>query len=125
MASTVSLSIVGRPYDLTCDEGQEDYISSLAAEVERRASGLQRVVGQTSDARLLLMVALSLVDEMNEQKKQYQEHVAALENTPPPEPQVVREVVKVIDAEADAAMAAGLTAMAQHIEAIAQRLETA
>ena len=126
-ASTVSISVVGRTYELSCDEGQENYIRNLAAEVDRRAGDLLRVVGQVGDARLMVMVALSLVDEMGEMSSQFQDQLAAIEAPPVPEPQVIREVevVKVIDVEADAAMALSLEAMARHIEAIAERLESA
>jgi cell division protein ZapA len=105
MAATVSISIVGRPYDIACDEGQEETIRTLAAEVDRRALELLRSVGPVSDARLLVMVALLLADELGEQRR-------------------VQQPSGVDDA-ADGVLAEGIAALAKRIEVIAQRLERA
>lgn len=127
MAVTVNVSIVGRTYELTCDEGQEYYLRSLAGDVDRRAGEMLRTVGQVGDARLLVMVALSMMDEMNELRQRHADEVEELSSRPVilPEPEIIHEVVKVIDEEADAALAGRIEALAAHVEAIAERLEKA
>lgn len=116
MAATVAVTIVGRTYELNCDPGQEDYLSSLAAEVDGRASELLRLVGQVGDARLLVMVALSMADEMVDLKRLVDRYAAG-EETPP---------TAAAPAEsADSLLAGGIEALARRIEAIAEHLDKA
>jgi cell division protein ZapA len=110
MAVTVSINIVGRAYEISCDEGQEDYLLSLAHEVDRRAQALLKVVGQVGDARLLVMVGLSMADEMADLKK-------AMDRQALGQAQAIEP--------ADTLLAEGIEALAQRIDAIAERLEKA
>ena len=104
MAAKVSVTIVGRTYEISCDEGQEDYVLALAGDIDRRANELFRSVGQVGDARLMVMVALLMADEIAELRRQ-----------PPPSP--------IDDDETDLALSSGLDALARRIEAVANRLE--
>lgn len=108
MTATVSITIVGRSYEVSCDEGQEEYLQTLAAELDRRADTLLRSVGQVGDARLLVMVALLMADEIQELRR-------GKDSAARPLP----------DEAADAALADGLDGLAERIEAIAERLERA
>ena len=49
----VSVTINGRGYDISCDDGQETHLFHLAEEVDRRVASLVASVGQIGDARLL------------------------------------------------------------------------
>ena len=111
MSATVSITIVGRSYEISCDEGQEDYVTSLAGDIDRRAGTLLRSVGQVGDARLLVMVALLMADEITELRRG--KGAAAAANA------------ALADQAADAPLADGIEAMARRIEAIAERLEKA
>ncbi len=106
MAATVSITIVGRSYEVSCDDGQEDYLRALAAEVDHRAAALLRSVGQVGDARLLVMVCLLMADEIAELRRNKGNGGAEA-------------------AAADAALAGGLDTLARRIDAIADRLEKA
>jgi cell division protein ZapA len=66
MAATVALTVAGRSYEIACDAGQEATLAELAVEIDRRAQQLLRSVGPVSDARLLVMVALTLMDDLTE-----------------------------------------------------------
>jgi cell division protein ZapA len=112
MAATVSISIVGRPYDISCDEGQEDYIRHLAGEVDRRAVAVLRSVGPVGDARLLVMVALVLADEIGELRSR--QHAAA---------GPAEAIGETIDEETDSAFAVSIETLARRIDAIAEKLE--
>jgi cell division protein ZapA len=116
MASTVSVSIVGRAYELNCDPGQEDYLRSLAEDVDHRATELLRLVGQVGDARLLVMVALSMADEMVDLKRTVDRQAEGLEAAAAP---------AIPSDSADALLAGGIEALARRIEAIADHLEKA
>jgi len=56
----------GRHYAVGCADGEEARLRNLAAELDRRLSGLVEEVGQIGDARLLVMLGLLLLDEMEE-----------------------------------------------------------
>lgn len=60
----VTLTVNGRNYDVTCDDGQESQLQDLAAELDGRVQQLVRSVGQPGEARLLLLAGLLMVDEM-------------------------------------------------------------
>lgn len=107
MASTVSLTIVGRSYEISCDDGQEDYLRSMAVEVDRRAGDLLRSVGQVGDARLLVMVALLMADELNDLRRRLSPDGADQAKA------------------AELALAGGIDALTSRIEAIADRLRNA
>jgi len=62
----VEITIHGRKHDLICDDGQEDHLRYLAAQLDRRLTGLTEQVGNLLEARLLVMAALMLVDELDE-----------------------------------------------------------
>lgn len=106
MSATVSITIVGRTYEISCDDGQEEYLRTLAAEVDRRASELMRSVGQVGDARLLVMLTLLMADEIADLRRR-KDRVPSAEDT------------------SDAALAAGIDALARRVDAIADRLEKA
>lgn len=114
MAASVAVTIVGRTYELNCDPGQEDYLRSLAEDVDRRATELLKLVGQVGDARLLVMVALSMADEMVDLKRTVDRHSEALESQP-----------SAPSDSADTLLAGGIEALARRIEAIADHLEKA
>ncbi|HIJ39319.1 MAG TPA: cell division protein ZapA [Rhodospirillaceae bacterium] len=106
MASTVLVTIVGRSYEISCDDGQEDYLKSLAAEVDQRAADLLRSIGQVGDARLLVMVSLLMADELTELRR-------------------FKAGGQEINAAADMALAGGIDSLARRIDTIAERLQKA
>jgi cell division protein ZapA len=62
--ANVAVTINGRTYDLTCNDGQEPHLRELAADIGGRVDELVKTIGQAGEARLLLMVALLLADEL-------------------------------------------------------------
>lgn len=62
----VTITMNGRHYAVGCADGEEARLRNLAAELDRRLSGLVGEVGQIGDARLLVMLGLLLLDEMEE-----------------------------------------------------------
>ena len=62
----VNVSIHGRNYEVACDEGQEAHLSRLGSYVDKRVNELVAAVGEVGDARLLVMVALLLADELSD-----------------------------------------------------------
>ncbi len=103
----VSLTISGRVYEVACDDSQADHIRKLAADLDERAQSLLAGVGQQPEARLLLMIALTLADELAELKQARDQAQAGL---------------GAISASEDAVVKT-LEELAGRIESIAHRLE--
>ncbi|WP_310497103.1 cell division protein ZapA [Sandarakinorhabdus sp.] len=64
----VTVNIAGRAYALGCRDGDEAHLSGLADGLDRRADDLTRQLGPMSEARLLLMTALLVADQLHDTK---------------------------------------------------------
>ena len=101
----VSITINGRAYPVACDEGEEDRIRELARIIDSKVAGFARQVGQAGEARLLVLAALVLADELAEAN----DAARRLGNQPAPD---------------NATVAGSVSRLAQRIEAVAARLES-
>lgn len=61
--SLVNVMVNNRAYTIACDDGEEDHLRELAAQVDAKVRELLGSVGQVGEQRLLLMAALLLADE--------------------------------------------------------------
>ena len=104
----VSITINGRSYPVACDEGEEVRIRELARNIDSKVSAFARQVGQAGEARLLVLAALVLADEVAE----VTEALRNVSSRPP------------VPAPEEAALAAGVEKLAARIEAVAARLES-
>lgn len=59
----VSFEVNGQPYQLSCDDGQEERLESLARSIDEKITDLIASVGHLSQERLLLMAAILLLDD--------------------------------------------------------------
>ncbi|MBI4184424.1 MAG: cell division protein ZapA [Proteobacteria bacterium] len=66
----VTVTINDQNYPIACDNGQEEHLVGLAAEVNKRVNELRAAVGQVGEARLLVMTSLLLIDELLETRHQ-------------------------------------------------------
>ncbi len=66
----VSLQINGYGYVLGCGDGEEPHLLGLAADLERRIEEIKVSTGPSGEARLLLMAALMLSDELHDLRGQ-------------------------------------------------------
>ena len=62
----VVVEIGGRNYPLSCRDGDEAHLTGLAAHIASKAEGLTGSLGPLSEARLLLMAALMVADELHD-----------------------------------------------------------
>jgi cell division protein ZapA len=60
----VTVTVNGRPYQMGCDDGEEAHVRELAAFIDSHVQNLVREVGQVGEARLLLMAAMLVSDEL-------------------------------------------------------------
>ncbi|WP_084627695.1 cell division protein ZapA [Elstera litoralis] len=68
----LDIVVNGRTYRVACGPGEEERLRALAGEVDNRISGLVRSFGQVGEAQLLLVAALLLADELDENRASQQ-----------------------------------------------------
>jgi cell division protein ZapA len=62
--SHINVTINGRQYRMACEEGQEVRLLKLAENFESRIQDLRGKFGEIGDARLTVMAALTVCDEL-------------------------------------------------------------
>src|SRR5438045_7848165 len=60
----INVTINGRQYRMACEEGQEVRLLKLAESFESRIQNLRGKFGEIGDARLTVMAALTVFDEL-------------------------------------------------------------
>jgi cell division protein ZapA len=113
----INVTINGRQYRMACEEGQEMRLLRLAENLETRVEALRGRFGEIGDARLTVMAALTVCDELQDAAQR----IRALEA----ELGTLRDVrVAAVDrAKAtQAAVASALNAAAERIERTTQVL---
>lgn len=104
----VTVTVNGRGYPVACDEGEQARITELARYVDAKVRGFARELGQIGEARLLVLAALVLADELADAQAG----------------KIGEKSVNGGGAE-EGQLAAGVENLAERIEAIAARLEAA
>ena len=99
----VSISVNGRDYQIACEDGEEEHIAYLAQYINHHVDNLVESVGQVGEARLLLMAALVLADELSEAYSELDDQKGV--------------------AEEDDAGAALMEALTERLENVAARME--
>jgi cell division protein ZapA len=121
MAQT-SLTVHGRSYQVTCDDGQESHLIKLAEHINRKMGELEESVGQVGEQRLLFMSCLLIADELFDAQRQ----VDGLKAGRPVAGDSGRSGPPAVAPGASEEKASrALEACAQRIEAIAARLQGA
>jgi cell division protein ZapA len=113
----VNVTINGRQFRVSCEDGEEPRLAHLAEDLDQRISRLRTSFGEIGDTRLTVMAALTLADELAEIK----ERVAQMEV----ELSALKEARVASSNSAQAtqeAIAAALNAAAERIEGITRRL---
>jgi cell division protein ZapA len=100
------VKINGREFTLSCADGQEPRIRRLAQYVDAKIGEFTKSVGQVGEARLILLAALTIADELSDANEALQQ-----------------ERNRTGGAAGDSA-AAGIRDIAERIEGIAARLES-
>jgi len=62
----ISVSINEKTYPLACADGDEERLHKLAAYVDSKARSISDKLGHVSEARLMLMSAVLIADELHE-----------------------------------------------------------
>jgi len=103
----VTVTVNGHPYAVQCDPGEEHRIRDLARLLDSKIVPFAQQTVRAGEARLLVLAALVLADELTEAN----DAVRRLSARPG----------AAVD---DPALAEGIDRLARRIEAVASRLET-
>ena len=63
------ISLRGRSFSIACAPGQEQRVQKLAEQLDARVGQIASAVGDIGDERLLLITALSLLDELDSARR--------------------------------------------------------
>lgn len=64
----MTVRINGYNYTVGCEDGQEAHLRAMAEEVDHRIASIKAAGGQSGEARLLVLAALLLADEVHDLK---------------------------------------------------------
>jgi cell division protein ZapA len=115
--SQVSVTINGRQFRMACEDGQEGHLMDLARQLDVRIESLRAKFGEIGDTRLTVMAALTVADElaeMGKRIKRLEEEFAAAQDA--------RVAAADRAQSTQAAVAAVLTAAAERIESVTEKL---
>jgi cell division protein ZapA len=106
----VVVTVNGRAFPLNCDDGEEPRIRRLAQYVDGKIGDFVKTHGQIGEARLILLAALVIADELSDTNDI-----------------VLHERSRTRGGEpgGSGALVTGIRSIAQRIESIAARLESA
>ena len=113
----VSVTINGRQFRMTCEDGQEEHLMTLARDLDARIGGLRAKFGEIGDTRLTVMAAITVADELAEaavRVKRLEAELAAL--------QQFGVAASDRHKAAQASIAAALSGAAERIETITKKL---
>lgn len=65
----VTVRINGYAYTLACQDGEEQHLLDMAADVDRRIDAIRQSAGQSGEARMLVMAALLIADDLYEARR--------------------------------------------------------
>jgi cell division protein ZapA len=60
----MTISVNGRPYVIGCEDGQEAHLAEIAGVFDQQVRQVAGEVGNLTEARLFLMAALMLADDL-------------------------------------------------------------
>jgi cell division protein ZapA len=110
----VTLRINGYAYTVGCKDGEEKHLEAMGAEVNRRIEGVRAAAGPSGEARMLVMAALLMADDLFDTRSRLQHAETTLQQGP----QEART-----ESEPDLELSRRLNRMAKRAEEIAEALE--
>ena len=110
----VVVTVNGRAFPLNCADGEEPRIRRLAQYVDGKVGEFVKMHGQMGEARLILLAALVIADELSDTNDIVQQERSRARSAG----------VGISVADNSGAVASGIRGIARRIESIAARLET-
>ena len=116
----VEIRIGGRSFEVSCQDGEEQYLQAAAGMLDAEASVLSSQIGRLPEARMLLMAGLMLADRtagMQDKLATLEAELAQIKTAPPPPPERIEVPVM------PAGVAETLAELTARAEALAAQLE--
>jgi cell division protein ZapA len=110
----VVVTVNGRAFPLNCADGEEPRIRRLAQYVDGKVGEFVKMHGQIGEARLILLAALVIADELSDTNDIVQQERSRARSAG----------TGIGVADNSGAVASGIRGIARRIESIAARLET-
>jgi cell division protein ZapA len=76
----VTIKLNGYSYTVGCEDGQEQHLMAMAEQVESRIESIKKLGGSSGEARLLVLTALLLADEIHDMRIEMEAVRAAAPN---------------------------------------------
>ena len=114
---SVNVTINDRQFRIACEDGQEQHLEKLATDFDALITDLRGRIGEVGDARLTIMAALTVADdlsELNKKVRRLEEELAALKDA--------RGASSAHTQATQAAATAAFNAAAERLEAISKKL---
>jgi cell division protein ZapA len=102
----LTIKINGYAYVVGCDDGQEQHLLRMAAEVESRVDSIKSLGSQSGESRLLVLAALLMADELHDTRIMLDNMKAELSKLPHAEAETRRRLARLADRAEE--IAAGL-----------------
>ena len=116
----VEIRIGGRSFEVSCQDGEEQYLQAAAGMLDAEASVLSSQIGRLPEARMLLMAGLMLADRtagMQDKLATLEAELAQIKSAPPPPPERIEVPVM------PAGVAETLAELTARAEVLAAQLE--
>jgi cell division protein ZapA len=91
----VTLRINGYAYIIGCQDGEEAHLEAMAAEVNRRIDGVRAASGPSGEARMLVMAALLMADDVFELRTKLQSAQTASPPAVSADPKLARKLGRI------------------------------
>ena len=119
----VSLTINGRNYSISCDDGQERRVMELGSFIDKRLREIARGAGAVSEQHLFVLTSLLMADELFDLRERSEEleEIATRPNFAAQSPAANDE----LSTEREAHMADMIKNLAKKIEAVSSQLAQA
>ena len=122
----VSIALNGRPYEISCDDGQEGRIVDLGTYIDHRLQQIARSGGAYNDTHLMVLATLVIADELFEAKEALRAQTAAATASGRQAQLQTRAQPGLLESKEDEkALARVLDQLAKRIEGIAAKVQTA
>ena len=115
----VEIRIGGRSFEVSCQDGEEQYLQAAAGLLDAEASVLSSQIGRLPEARMLLMAGLMLADRtagMQDKLATLEAELAQIKSAPPPPERIEVPVMPAGVAETLAELTARAEALAAQLE---------
>lgn len=90
----LTIKVNGYAYSVGCEDGQEPHLRAMADQVETRVAELKALGGQSGEAKLLLLAALMMADELYDLRVAMDGPGPGEVAAPPPDAELSRRVAQ-------------------------------